>query len=267
MTLLPSPTPRLNALIQGPVGFLMIDNASRRNALDLAMWQAIPGLVAALDAEAGVRVIVLRGARDLPFAAGADISEFATVRATAQAGRAYERANEAAYEAISRCARPVIAMLRGFCLGGGFGLAVACDVRIAAQGTRFGIPAGRLGVGYPPSAMAAIVAAIGASAAKELIFTARQIDANEALAMGLVSKVLPDGELENETLALAHQIAGNAPLSLTAAKRAIDAASGLPGALHADALGALADACYDSTDYCEGRTAFLEKRKPRFEGR
>jgi enoyl-CoA hydratase/carnithine racemase len=267
MTPLPASAEKIGMLVEPPLGWLLIDNPAKRNALDLAMWAAVPDRIAALEADPRVRVVILRGAGGLPFASGADISEFETVRATAEGGRAYEAANEAAFRALAGCAKPVVAMIRGFCLGGGLGLAVSCDLRIAAEGSQFGIPAARLGVGYPPAAMAYVVAAIGTQAAKDLFFTARRIDAREAATLGLVGRVLPDAELEAHVRDLAASIAANAPLTLTAAKRAIDAGAGLPGALDPEALTRLAEACFDSDDYREGRTAFLEKRAPVFRGR
>src|SRR4051812_39859392 len=152
-----SPVSRLVASVRGPVATLAIDNPAKRNALDLAMWKAVPELLRSLEAEPEVRVIVIRGAGHAAFASGADIAEFETVRATADGARAYEAANEAAFAAVSACRRPVIAMIRGFCLGGGLGLAMACDMRIAANDAVFGIPAARLGLGYPPRAMAQLV--------------------------------------------------------------------------------------------------------------
>jgi enoyl-CoA hydratase/carnithine racemase len=261
------PLDRLHAVVDGHVAQVLVDNPARRNAFDLAMWQALPALFAALEAHPGVRVIVVRGAGGLPFASGADISEFETLRATAAGGRAYEAANEAAFRAVADCRKPVIAMIRGFCLGGGLGLSVSCDLRIAAQGCQFGIPAGRLGVGYPPGAMAYFVAAVGAMAAKDLFFTARRIGTDEALALGLLGRVVADADLERETLALAATIAANAPLALTAAKLAIASAARLPGAPSADELDVAVAACFDSDDYREGRTAFLGKREPRFSGK
>lgn len=267
MTTLDTATPRLRATLEDGIASILIDNPARRNAFDLAMWEALPPLVAAIEAQESARVIVLRGAGDLPFASGADISEFGTVRATAEGGRAYEAANEAAFAALSRSRLPVLAMIRGFCLGGGLGLAVSCDLRLAAEGTQFGIPAARLGVGYPPGAMAAVVASVGPMAAKDLFFTARRLDAAEALGLGLLGRVVPDTELEAETLALARTIAANAPLTIRAAKAAIDAAAGLPGTAAPAELTRLAAACFDSDDYREGRTAFLAKRTPLFSGR
>jgi enoyl-CoA hydratase/carnithine racemase len=250
---------------EGDVGFLALDRAERKNALSLAMWEAIPERLERLVAD-GVRVIVLRGARDLPFCAGADISEFEAVRASAEGARHYEAANVTAFDAIANCAVPTLAMIRGFCMGGGIGLATACDLRIAAAGAQFAIPPGRLGLAYPPQAIRYIVAAMGPAAAKDLLFTARRIGAEEAFAIGLLNRLVPPAALEAETEALAGAIAANAPLSLRAGKLAINHAAGYPRATLDAALSA-ADLCFDSEDYREGRTAFLAKRSAAFLGR
>lgn len=263
---IPSPTPKLLATVEGAVGTLAIANAEKRNALDLGMWQAIPPLMKAFEADARVRVVVVRGADQGAFAAGADIAEFETLRASAAGGRAYEAANEAAFNAVATCAKPVVAMIRKFCLGGGLGLALACDLRIAAEGSQFGIPAARLGIGYPPGAIGMIVAAVGAANAKDLFFTARRLEAAEARTLGLVQRVVADEALEAEVAALAATIAANAPLTLRAAKRAIASVAGLPGATSLADCEALAATCFDSADYAEGRRAFLEKREPVFRG-
>lgn len=262
---LPSPTPRLSLALEDGIATLSIDNPARRNALDLEMWQAIPPIMAGLAADERVRVLVVRGAGGGPFASGADIAEFETVRADAAGGAAYEAANEAAFDSLARLPQPTIAAIRGFCLGGGFGLALACDLRVAGADAVFGIPAGRLGVGYPPGAMRLVVQAVGAVAAKDLFFTARRIDAAEALRMGIVREVLPTAVLDSDVAGLARIVAANAPLTLRAAKAAIDAVSGV-GAPDADPV-ALARACFDSEDYREGRAAFLAKRAPVFRGR
>jgi len=256
---------KLSASIDGSVATLSIDNPAKHNALDLDMWQALPGIIENLDRDERVRVIVLRGAGKCSFASGADIAEFETVRADAEGGRHYEAINEAAFWAVAHCSKPVIAMIRGFCLGGGFGLALSCDLRIASENATFGIPAARLGIGYPPGAMKLVTAAVGAPAAKDLFFTARRIGAEEAQRLGVVQRVAPDESLEGITLALAQDIARNAPLTIRAAKAAIAAAMDLahPGV---DPV-ALADQCFDSADAVEGRTAFLEKRKPVFTGK
>jgi len=262
-----SPTPRLIAEASDGVGVISINNSEKRNALDLAMWRALPQLIAAMATDDAVRVIVLRGVGGSPFASGADISEFRTLRASAAGGKAYEESNEEAFAAIAACPVPVIAMMRGFCMGGGVGIAAACDLRVAAQGTVFGVPAARLGVGYPPKAMRLVVAAFGDAVARDLFFTARRLDAAEAKALGALHRLWPDADLEAETMAMARAIAGNAPLAMRSAKASIAAASGLPGSVSEAELLALAGACFDSDDYAEGRDAFLEKRQPQFQGR
>ncbi|TBW33896.1 enoyl-CoA hydratase [Siculibacillus lacustris] len=264
---MPTGDPHIRAEVDGAIGRLVVDNPERRNAVSLAMWTAIPGAVAALAGHPDVRVIVVRGAGDLAFVSGADISEFATVRKDAACARAYEGANAAAFAAVRRVEKPTVAMIRGFCLGGGMGLAAACDLRIAAADAVFGIPAARLGVGYPPDCVADLVAAVGGQRAKELFFTARRLHAAEALAVGLVCAVHPVEAFENEAYDLAATIARNAPLTIRAAKAAVDAVVDGAGSARRERLAALTDACFASDDFAEGRTAFLEKRDPVFHGR
>jgi enoyl-CoA hydratase/carnithine racemase len=266
MRTLPSPTPRLRLNIDGPVATLALANVERRNALDLGMWQAIPDLVTAAAADKAVRVLILRGLDDAPFASGADISEFSTVRADAAGGRAYERANEAAFFALAACPLPTIAMIRRFCIGGGFGLAAACDLRVADAEAVFGVPAGRLGLGYPPGAINMLIAAAGPAAVKLMVMSGRRLGAAEMLRLGFLQMLVVPDQLEAETLALAADIAACAPLTLRATKAAIQTEGGLPGTLEKTALARLADACFDSEDYKEGIAAFLEKRSPVFRG-
>jgi enoyl-CoA hydratase/carnithine racemase len=261
-----SPTPKLRVETAHGVARLVIENGARRNAFDLDMWRALPPLMAALGADPEVRVVVISGAPGLPFCAGADISEFSTVRATSDGGRAYEQANVEAFDAISGCARPTVAAISGFCMGGGMGIAAACDLRVAREGTVFGIPAGRLGVGYPPSAMRYVVSAVGAQRAMDMFFTARRLTDEEARDAGFLARLFDEESYEGGVDDLAAAIAANAPLTLRAAKAAIRVAAQLPGAPSVESCEALAAQCFDSADYAEGRTAFLEKRAPKFTG-
>lgn len=267
MTEQPAGTARILCQAEPPIGWLIVDNPGRRNAVNLAMWQAIPEAVRQFDEDDSIRVIVLRGAGETAFVSGADISEFETARRDADSARAYEDSNADAFTALRNAAKPTISMIRGFCFGGGVGLAVATDMRIAADDALFAIPAARLGVGYPPEAIRDVVKLTGPARAKELYYTARRIDHAEALAIGLIDRTIPAENLEKETRALCAVIADNAPLTLRAAKAAIDAVTAPPGTVDPQTLRELTDACFDSADFAEGRTAFLEKRKPVFQGK
>lgn len=260
-------TPQILTHIEDRIGVITIDNEQRLNAVTLAMWRAIPDAIARLEADPTVRVIVLRGAGGRAFVSGADISEFAEVRRNAESARAYEASNAAAFRAIRTTRKPTIAMILGTCIGGGLGIALACDLRIAGTSAQFGIPAAKLGLAYPPEGMADIVAAVGAARAKELFFTARRVKADEAQRVGLVSEVVADEDLPAFVETLALTIADNAPLTISAAKAAIESLRPGAGDDAAAIATALADAAYDSADFREGRCAFLEKRKPKFEGR
>jgi enoyl-CoA hydratase/carnithine racemase len=249
------------------IATLTIDHPARRNAIDLAMWTALPTLLSTIAQDGTTRVLVLRGAGDQAFSAGADIAEFETVRATPESSRAYEAVNVAAFEALAAIPLPTVALIRGFCFGAGLGLALACDLRLADPSARFAIPAARLGVGYPPRAMAAIVSIVGAAAARDLFFTGRIVEADEALRLGLIGRLVSADALEPTVAAVSASIAAGAPLTHAAAKAAIAAAAALPFAPTAETVQALADACFDSADYAEGRAAFRARRPPVFTGR
>lgn len=258
--------PALRYIKDGAIAWIAADNSARMNALTASMWQAIPDAISAAASDPGVRVVVLRGAGDKAFSAGADISEFENAR-TGDAAKVYDALNDAAFNALIDCPKPTIAMIHGFCLGGGLGLALCCDMRIADETSQFAIPAAKLGIGYNARWVRPILAAVPMARAKELLFTGRRFRSADAEAMGLVSQLVPKADLEPTVRALALEIAENAPLSVAAAKRVIDEISRHPENPDTDALDAAVGACFASQDYAEGRRAFLEKRKPVFTGK
>lgn len=258
-------TERILARRDGAVGWLVFNNPERRNAVSLEMWQAIARVLADFEADPGVRAIVLTGAGDKAFASGADISQFEKQRADAEGVQRYEQISGAAMQRLKELDKPTLAMIRGYCLGGGLNIATACDLRIAADDARFGIPAARMGLGYRAEAMHALVGLVGPAYAREIMITARQFSAAEALQMGLVHKVVALAELETTVRQYCEMIAANAPLTLRAAKRAIREVT--KGQYDDAACRAWVKECFDSEDYAEGRRAFMEKRKPVFKGR
>ena len=250
----------------GAIGWIIMDHAAKHNALTAGMWRSLPALVGEAEADAAVRVIVLRGAGDKAFSAGADISEFDTAR-EGDAASGYAASNQAAFDALSGAGKPVIAMIQGFCLGGGLALALSCDLRVAAEGSQFSIPPAKLGLGYHPSWIKTLLACVSPASAKELLFTGERLGYSNALRMGLINRVFAPEALEPGVRALAQTIAENAPLTIHAAKCTIDAFSADLAASKLEELLDLVAKCFASEDYAEGRRAFREKRKPEFKGR
>lgn len=265
----PSSTPQLKSYRQGSTGWLVLNRPERRNALSAEMWRALPELIGLVAANSAVRSIALRGEGGEAFAAGADISEFAANRDDAGAARAYDAMTIEVFTALQGCAKPVLAVIKGFCIGGGLALALACDLRIASERSIFALPPARLGLAYPQAGLRQLLATVSPARAKELLFTARRVDAAEAERIGLVNTVVPAASLTAEATSLLALLDANAPLSIAAAKGMINALSGVAPAGPADdpQLATLASACFDSEDYKEGRQAFLEKRPPLFVGR
>jgi len=261
------PTDKMRGVVQDGVGWMIYNNPARHNAQSLEMVRAVPTILSAFAEDPEVSVVVATGAGDRAFVSGADISEFAERRTTAEARAEYDAEAANAGAAWARLDKPIIAMIRGYCLGGGLATALMADIRIAAEGSQFAIPAARLGLGYGLAGIETLVGLVGPAWASEILFSARRLSAQEALQIGLVNRVLPAADLEGAVRELASTIAGNAPLTLRAAKLAIREARRDPALRDRDAVRRAVEACFRSEDYLEGQRAFLEHRDPVFKGR
>jgi enoyl-CoA hydratase/carnithine racemase len=248
------------------VGTVTFNNPQRHNAVSLEMWEATKQALDAFAADAAVRVVVLTGAGDKAFVSGADISKFASERASLEATRAYDVKTAAAFNSVYEFPKPTIAMIRGYCLGGGVGVASCCDLRICSDNSVFAVPAARLGLGYGLAGLKRLVDIVGQSYAKEIFYTARQFDAQEAYAMGLVNRVVPAAELESYVKSITDMICANAPLTIKAVKFTIGEILKDESKRDVARANAMVEQCFASRDYVEGRTAFMEKRKPVFTG-
>lgn len=246
---------------QGTVGVIVINRPGRRNAIRYEGWRAIAAAVGGLGREEGVRAIVLRGAGEEAFSAGADITEFPTFRSDPESGARYHEAVEGALAAIGACPTPVIAMIHGHCIGGGCELAVACDLRLADEGARFAIPSARRGIILGVAELRGLRELVGLGATKDLLLTGRTLDAGEALRIGLVNRVVPREGLWEATLGAAEQIAGNVPLALAATKDLLGriARDELEGEIAAAQEG-FAALAYEEREYHERVREWIEKR-------
>ena len=249
------------------IGRFIFNQPDKHNAISFEMWQGISRAMDDFSADDSVRVIVLSGAGTKAFSAGADISQFDEQRASKDGVDVYDGAALKAENDLMHLDKPTIAMIQGYCIGGGAGVALCCDLRIASEDARFGIPAAKLGLAYSWDEVYPLVQLVGPSFAKEILFTGRQFSAEEALNMGLVNRVVARADLESCVDEYAERIAANAPLTVRTAKRTIAEASKDPADRDLATVQALVDECFSSEDYAEGRKAFMEKRKPAFKGR
>jgi enoyl-CoA hydratase len=260
-------TDKMLARKDSGVGYVIFNNPERHNAVSLDMWDATSRILEGFANDEEVRVVVLTGAGGKAFVSGADISKFESERATLEATRHYNATVEKAYTGIQQFAKPTIAMIRGYCIGGGVGLAVCCDLRICSDNSRFAVPAAKLGLGYSYAGLRRLVDVVGPAFAREIFFTARQFDAEEASRMGLVNRVVPEAELEPYVKNYADTIAANAPLTVKGVKYIIGEIMKDESARNLARCAELVEQCFASNDFIEGRRAFMEKRKPAFTGK
>lgn len=258
---------KMLAEVSDGVGLATFNQPEKRNAMSVEMWDGLASILDIWMNDPAVRVLVLRGAGDKAFVSGADISQFEKSRSDADAQREYEKLTSAGRRRLAAYPKPVIAAIQGFCLGGGLGIAMQADLRIAAEGSIFGIPAAKLGIAYGFDMVQRLVSLVGHAHARMMLFSGERISAAEALRIGLVNRVVPGPELDDIVTGLARSIAGNAPLSVRGMKLVVEQALRDPADRDMAAVDQAVATCFDSTDYREGRTAFMEKRTPAFKGR
>ena len=258
---------KMLAEVTDGVGLLTFNQPEKRNAMSVEMWEALSAILDGWAHDDSVRVAVLTGAGDKAFVSGADISQFGEKRNNADAQRDYDRLTGAGRASLAAFPKPVIARIRGFCLGGGLAIAMLADLRIASDDSAFGIPAAKLGIAYSLDAIGRLNSLVGQANARMMLFSGERIDAAEAQRIGLVNRVVPADALEDTVAALARTIAGNAPLSVSGMKLIVNNTQRDPADRDMDAVAATIATCFDSADYTEGRTAFMQKRRPVFQGR
>ncbi|WP_349369293.1 enoyl-CoA hydratase [Salinarimonas sp.] len=250
----------------GEIARIVFNQPEKRNAVSLEMWEAVEVAVSRFAEDPSVRILILSGAGGKAFVSGADVSKFESERASEEAVAHYNATTKRVYDMVEAFPKPTIAQIDGFCVGGGVALALCCDLRICGTGSQFAIPAAKLGLGYAYPGLKRLVDVVGPSFAKEIFFTARRFDAEEARVMGLVNRVVPDGEVEAAAEETARTIAANAPMTVASVKFIVGQTLVPESARDLAACDARVKACFDSQDYIEGRRAFLEKRKPNFVG-
>jgi enoyl-CoA hydratase/carnithine racemase len=263
----PVTTDKMLSRKEGGVGYLIFNNPERHNAVSLEMWEAASGFLEDFRTDPKIRVVVLTGAGGKAFVSGADISKFESERSSKEAIDRYNVAVDKANTAVYEFPKPTIAMIRGYCIGGGVGLALCCDMRICSDNSKFGVPAAKLGLGYGYTGIKKLVDVVGPSFAKEIFYTARQFSAQEAQMMGLVNRVLSAEELEQYVKDYAETISGNAPLTVDAVKFIVGQVVTPESKRDLQKCADLVAGCFASDDYKEGRKAFMEKRKPQFTGK
>jgi enoyl-CoA hydratase len=258
---------KMLAARDGGIGLVTFNQPEKRNAMSMEMWLGLGEILTEFEADDTISVVVLSGAGDKAFVSGADISQFAKNRHNADAQQEYDRVTGIGRERFHNFSKPIIARIRGFCMGGGLAIAMATDLRIASTDSQFGIPAARLSIAYAPDAVRRLIDLVGPAHARMILYTGKRIDAVEAERIGLINRMTSEEELNNVVLDIARTIADNAPLSVAASKLTINEMLKDESQRDMAAIQRAMEGCFNSADYKEGRTAFMEKRPPRFVGR
>ena len=249
------------------IAVVTVNRPESRNAMTMGMWEYVPELMSQLGQDPAVRVIVIRGAGEKAFVSGANINQFTDPTFVEQKAHHYHEVVDRAIQSLEDVERPVIAMINGFALGGGCELAMGCDIRVVSETAKLGIPSANLGITISWYNTRRLYSLVGPSKAKEMLFTAKILMAQEALAAGLVDHVVPTAQLESSTFELASLIASKAPFTIRHAKKMINAIRRDPSLSGLTDEGELSMRSFRSQDFQEGVRAFLEKRPPKFEGR
>ena len=260
-------TDKIIAQKEDRIGWIIFNNPSKRNAVSLEMWEALGVILRDFDQDDHIRVVVLRGAGEKAFVSGADISEFEQKRNSAASRESYDKKAALGTVMLYQLEKPVIAMIQGFCIGAGMAIALSADIRFATNDSKFGIPAARLGLGYGYNGTKALSDLVGPSHAKDILFTARFLDADEALSIGLINRIVSRDKLEPIIREYVELIANNAPLAVKAAKAAVRETRNDSHDRNLLKITQMVDECFESKDYAEGRRAFMEKREPMFTGK
>ena len=266
MMIIESPTPKMLAEVKGGIALIIFNAPEKRNAMSLDMWQGLGEILEKLEGQSSVRVLILKGQGDIAFVSGADISEFEEKRSNQKDRDSYEAAFDNALKKLANFSRPVVAMIQGYCIGGGLAIALNSDIRIASENSKFGIPAAKLGLGYGFQAIKTLESIVGPSSAKDILFTARFLEEGEALRIGLINFVVSAENLEKAVFEYADKIVANAPLTIKAVKATVGEVVKDPTQESPTYIDEMVNKCFTSKDYQEGRKAFLEKRRPKFIG-